>query len=110
MREAGLEVSCDPAGNLYGRAAGGDPSLAEVWSGSHLDTPFDGGRFDGALGVLAALDVAEAIAASGGAPEPWPSSRSGSRRARASAAASSAVARSAGRSSPTRPPCATATG
>ncbi len=68
MREAGLEVSSDAAGNLYGRAAGGDPSLAEVWSGSHLDTPFDGGRFDGALGVLAALDVAEAILASGGAP------------------------------------------
>ena len=67
MRDAGLEVSSDRAGNLYGRAAGADASLAEIWSGSHLDTPFDGGRFDGALGVLAALDVAEAIAASAGA-------------------------------------------
>ena len=67
MREAGLEVSSDAAGNLYGRTTGGDPALAEIWSGSHLDTPFDGGRFDGATGVLAALDAAEAIAASGGA-------------------------------------------
>jgi allantoate deiminase len=67
MREAGLEVSSDPAGNLYGRAPGSDPTLAEVWSGSHLDTPPDGGRFDGALGVLSALDAAEAIRASGDA-------------------------------------------
>ena len=67
MREAGLEVSVDRAGNLYGRLAGADPALAEVWSGSHLDTPFDGGRFDGATGVLAALDAAEAIGAAPGA-------------------------------------------
>ncbi len=68
MREAGLDVASDAAGNLYGRVPGDDPALAEVWSGSHLDTPFDGGRFDGALGVLAALDAAEAIAAGAGAP------------------------------------------
>jgi hydantoinase/carbamoylase family amidase len=67
MREAGLEVSSDPGGNLYGRAPGSDRSLAEVWSGSHLDTPPDGGRFDGALGVLSALDAAEQILAGGGA-------------------------------------------
>ena len=67
MRDAGLEVSADAAGNLYGRLAGTEPGLAEVWSGSHLDTPFDGGRFDGATGVLAALDALEAIATSGGA-------------------------------------------
>jgi allantoate deiminase len=67
MREAGVDVSTDPAGNLIARAAGRDPGLAEVWSGSHLDTPPDGGRFDGALGVLAALDAVEAIASSGGA-------------------------------------------
>jgi hydantoinase/carbamoylase family amidase len=68
MREAGLEVSFDAGGNLYGRLRGRDPSLPEVWSGSHLDTPPDGGRFDGALGVVAALDAAEAIRAAGGAP------------------------------------------
>jgi allantoate deiminase len=67
MHEAGLEVSSDAGGNLYGRAPGNDRSLAEVWSGSHLDTPPDGGRFDGALGVLSALDAAEQIQAAGGA-------------------------------------------
>jgi len=67
MRDAGLEVSADRAGNLFGRAAGAEPELPEVWTGSHLDTPPDGGRFDGALGVVAGLDAAEAIAGSGGA-------------------------------------------
>ena len=66
MREAGLAVSVDGAGNLLGRAPGADPAAAEVWTGSHLDTPPDGGRFDGALGVVTALDVAEAVLASGG--------------------------------------------
>jgi allantoate deiminase len=65
MREAGLDVSRDPGGNLVGRLTGSEPALAEVWSGSHLDTPPDGGRFDGALGVLSALDAAEAIGADG---------------------------------------------
>jgi len=67
MRDAGLDVSVDRAGNLFGRVAGSDASLAEVWTGSHLDTPPDGGRFDGALGVVAGLDAAEAIGRSGGA-------------------------------------------
>jgi allantoate deiminase len=65
MREGGLEVSRDPAANTVGRLAGSEPHLPEVWSGSHLDTPPDGGRFDGALGVLLALDAAEAIGAGG---------------------------------------------
>ena len=65
MQEAGLEVSFDAAGNLAGRLRGSEPALPEVWSGSHLDTPPDGGRFDGALGTLLALDAAEAIAADG---------------------------------------------
>jgi hydantoinase/carbamoylase family amidase len=68
MREAGLDVSRDPGGNLLGRLPGTDADLPEVWSGSHLDTPPDGGRFDGALGVLSALDAAEAISAGGPPP------------------------------------------
>jgi allantoate deiminase len=67
MEQAGLNVTVDPAGNLQGRLAGSETQLAEVWSGSHLDTPPDGGRFDGALGVVAAIDALEAIAATGGA-------------------------------------------
>lgn len=65
MTEAGLKVSVDAAGNLIGRAPGSAPGLAEVWTGSHLDTVPDGGRFDGALGVVAGL---AAVAAAASAP------------------------------------------
>jgi acetylornithine deacetylase/succinyl-diaminopimelate desuccinylase-like protein len=57
MAELGLAVDVDPDGNLVGRRAGEDPGLAEVWAGSHLDSVPEGGRFDGPLGVLAALEA-----------------------------------------------------
>jgi len=56
MREAGLEVSRDDAGNLFGRRG-----EARVWSGSHLDSVPNGGRFDGVLGVVAAIEAAERL-------------------------------------------------
>src|SRR6478672_2312127 len=56
MLEAGLDAGWDACGNLYGRLPGANATAAEVWSGSHLDTVPNGGRFDGALGVLAALE------------------------------------------------------
>jgi acetylornithine deacetylase/succinyl-diaminopimelate desuccinylase-like protein len=59
MREAGLEVERDAAGNLYGRRRGHRPELPEVWTGSHLDSVPAGGRFDGALGVVGALEAVE---------------------------------------------------
>ncbi len=65
MAEAGLEVGVDAVGNLIGRARGSAPELPEVWTGSHLDTVPSGGRFDGALGVVAGL---EAVAAAGARP------------------------------------------
>jgi allantoate deiminase len=65
MAEAGLEVSVDAVGNLIGRARGSAPGLPEVWTGSHLDTVPNGGRFDGALGVVAGL---EAVAAASTEP------------------------------------------
>jgi allantoate deiminase len=65
MEEAGLDVAFDAGGNVVGRLHGSEPDLPEVWSGSHLDTPPDGGRFDGALGTLLALDAAEAMRADG---------------------------------------------
>jgi acetylornithine deacetylase/succinyl-diaminopimelate desuccinylase-like protein len=55
MREAGLAVSVDEHGNLLGRAA----DRADVWVGSHLDSVPQGGRFDGALGVVAAIEAVE---------------------------------------------------
>ena len=58
MREAGLAVEVDAAGNLFGRAG----ERPDVWVGSHLDSVPHGGRFDGALGVVAGI---EAVASAG---------------------------------------------
>ncbi len=58
FRDAGLEVEVDEGGNLIGRAPGGG---REVWTGSHLDTVPAGGRFDGALGVVAGLEAVERL-------------------------------------------------
>jgi allantoate deiminase len=60
MAEAGLDVAVDAVGNLVGRARGKSPELPEVWTGSHLDTVPNGGRFDGALGVVAGLEAVTA--------------------------------------------------
>lgn len=58
MRQAGLAVEVDADGNLIGRSGHRD----DVWVGSHLDSVPRGGRFDGALGVVAAI---EAVARTG---------------------------------------------
>jgi acetylornithine deacetylase/succinyl-diaminopimelate desuccinylase-like protein len=58
MEEAGLAVERDAAGNLLGRFGG---EGAEIWTGSHLDSVPEGGRFDGALGVVAAIEALERI-------------------------------------------------
>jgi acetylornithine deacetylase/succinyl-diaminopimelate desuccinylase-like protein len=58
MREAGLEIEVDGAGNLIGRVPGG---TRQVWTGSHLDTVPGAGRFDGALGVVAGLEAVERL-------------------------------------------------
>jgi acetylornithine deacetylase/succinyl-diaminopimelate desuccinylase-like protein len=52
LEEAGLEVRVDDAGNLFG-------GTDAIWTGSHLDTVPDGGKFDGALGVVAAIEAVE---------------------------------------------------
>ncbi len=59
MEEAGLEVTVDGAGNVFGKLEGTD-SAAIIQSGSHVDTVPNGGHFDGVLGVLAAIEVAQA--------------------------------------------------
>ena len=56
LREAGLEVSRDAAGNLFGTRG-----AARVWAGSHLDSVPTAGKFDGALGVVAAIEAAERL-------------------------------------------------
>jgi allantoate deiminase len=61
LEEAGLTVEVDADGNLLGRLAGADADAGEVWTGSHLDSVPNGGRFDGVLGVLAGLDAVERV-------------------------------------------------
>lgn len=58
---AGLEVEVDARGNVVGRLPGQRPELPEVWTGSHLDSVPEGGKFDGVLGVVAGLAAVEAI-------------------------------------------------
>jgi allantoate deiminase len=60
MVEAGLDVKVDAAGNLFGRRHGASDAT-EIWTGSHLDTVPHGGRFDGALGVVAALEAVDRL-------------------------------------------------
>ncbi|WHY62605.1 M20 family metallo-hydrolase [Cytobacillus firmus] len=68
MKNAGLTVTEDGAGNVFGRLEGktAGPSIA---SGSHVDSVPNGGHFDGPLGVLSALEVAESWRETGFIPE-----------------------------------------
>lgn len=56
MTEAGLEVTIDQMGTIFGRRAGADDALAPVMAGSHIDSVGTAGAFDGCLGVLGALE------------------------------------------------------
>jgi beta-ureidopropionase / N-carbamoyl-L-amino-acid hydrolase len=64
MREVGLKVRIDPAGNILGRRAGtGD--LPVIMFGSHIDTVRQAGRFDGVLGTVAAIECVRALRSAG---------------------------------------------
>jgi N-carbamoyl-L-amino-acid hydrolase len=62
MRAAGLSVSIDTAGNLVGRRGGSDPTLPYLSMGSHIDSVPDGGNYDGNVGSLGAIEVAQILA------------------------------------------------
>ena len=59
--DAGCEVTVDIIGNIFARRPGKDLNRMPVMAGSHLDTQPTGGRFDGVLGVLAALEVVRTL-------------------------------------------------
>ncbi|MDB5080290.1 MAG: allantoate amidohydrolase [Chloroflexi bacterium] len=67
MQEAGLEVRADAVGNLWGLSRGTEAGQGYA-SGSHLDTVKEGGKYDGALGVLAALTAIRFLKELYGAP------------------------------------------
>jgi allantoate deiminase len=66
LEELGLATEVDAAGNVFGRWEVGGGSA--VLTGSHLDTVPNGGRFDGALGVLAALEAVRTLQREGVEP------------------------------------------
>ena len=59
--EAGLSVAVDEMGNMFARRPGADEAAPPAMLGSHLDSVPCGGRFDGSLGVLAALEVVRSL-------------------------------------------------
>lgn len=63
MGAFGMRTWVDAAGNQYGRLEGREPGLPALLLGSHLDTVPDAGSFDGMLGVVMAVAVAERLAA-----------------------------------------------
>ena len=65
LKDLGATITIDNGGNVIGRIDGTDSSLPSIAIGSHLDTVPEGGKYDGALGVLAGLSVLAKIVSSG---------------------------------------------
>jgi len=63
MEQAGMAARLDAAGNVLGRYEGQRPGLPCLMLGSHLDTVRDAGKYDGMLGVVAAIECVAALSA-----------------------------------------------
>lgn len=61
MLQAGLDVRVDTAGNIIGRRQGSDPDLPVIMLGSHIDSVPGGGNYDGDVGVIGAIEVAQLL-------------------------------------------------
>jgi len=61
LKELDLTVRVDEMGNIFGKRKGRSPRLPIVLTGSHIDSQPQGGRFDGILGVMGALEVLRTI-------------------------------------------------
>ena len=61
MRQAGLKIHIDAIGNIFGRLDGANPKAPAVLAGSHLDTVIHGGKYDGPVGVIGALEAVRTI-------------------------------------------------
>ncbi|PLS16853.1 Zn-dependent hydrolase [Bacillus sp. M6-12] len=69
MEEAGMQTRIDHFGNLIGRLEGENSNKPILMIGSHIDSQPYGGRFDGAIGVLGALEVVQTLKEKGIVPE-----------------------------------------
>ena len=65
MREAGLTVRIDAAGNIIGRREGGDATRPSIMLGSHIDSVPGGGNYDGDVGVISAIEAAQVLQENG---------------------------------------------
>jgi N-carbamoyl-L-amino-acid hydrolase len=61
MKEAGLDVHIDAAGNIVGTRPGREPSLKPLLIGSHIDSVPMGGNYDGDVGSISAIEVAQVL-------------------------------------------------
>uniref|UniRef100_A0A383W576 Peptidase M20 dimerisation domain-containing protein n=1 Tax=Tetradesmus obliquus TaxID=3088 RepID=A0A383W576_TETOB len=61
MEQAGMTAYIDAIGNVHGVVEGSNPELGELLVGSHYDTVVDGGKFDGAMGLLLAISAVKAV-------------------------------------------------
>src|SRR5262245_59638061 len=62
MRDARLDLTIDAAGNIIGRRPGIEPGLPPLLMGSHIDSVPEGGNYDGDVGSLGAIEVAQTLA------------------------------------------------
>jgi allantoate deiminase len=65
MEEAGMTAHTDAVGNVVGRYEGGEPDAPTLLMGSHIDTVRDAGKYDGNLGVIAAIQAIAELHARG---------------------------------------------
>jgi len=61
FEDSGLEVTVDEMGNIFGRREGNEPTADPVLFGSHIDSQYNGGKYDGVVGVLGALETVDAL-------------------------------------------------
>lgn len=65
MRDAGMSVTLDPLASLIGTYPGTDPDAPRLLLGSHIDSVRDAGKYDGTLGVAAAIEIVRRLNAGG---------------------------------------------
>ncbi|MCL7749971.1 M20 family metallo-hydrolase [Halalkalibacter alkaliphilus] len=68
MEELSLAIHEDQIGNIFGVWEGSAPNLPQVWVGSHSDAPTNGGKFDGVVGLIAALESIRILKSQGFQP------------------------------------------
>lgn len=61
MEKLGLKVTEDAIGNIFAVLEGSDPTKAPVWTGSHIDTVLNAGKFDGMAGVVCGMEALRLI-------------------------------------------------